>query len=134
MIRKEAGVFLIVGSLTVVVDYICYQLLLWLGMVTPPAKGIAFVAGTLFAYVANRKWTFSHRPTVAGSVHRFVVLYSTTLLVNVGVNNVVLALTDNYSWAIQVAFLLATVVSATLNFLGMKFYVFFEACEGNMVK
>ena len=130
MIRKEVGVFLVVGSLTVVVDYIVYQVALWSGMATSPAKGIGFVAGTIFAYFTNRVWTFGHRRAVVGSVYRFIVLYAMTLAANVAINAYVLTVFEPHPWAVHIAFFLATGVSAMLNFLGMKFFVFHEAREG----
>ena len=55
---------------------------------------------------------------------RFVILYSITLTANVIVNAAALQNLTNTVSSVQKAFLLATVVSALLNFLGMKFYVF----------
>jgi putative flippase GtrA len=88
------------------------------------AKGIGFLLGALFAYFANRFWTFGHRPHMLSSAWRFAVLYASTLWANVLINAVALKLFDDAVAAIQLAFLLATGVSACLNFLGMKLFVF----------
>lgn len=125
MIRREITVFLVVGTLTVCVDYLVYQLLVSLRTVPiDVAKVISFIAGTLFAYFANKNWTFGAKNTSPASAVRFMLLYLLTLGVNVGVNALILGLFDGMPWALSVAFLAATAVSAILNFLGMKLLVF----------
>jgi putative flippase GtrA len=47
-----------------------------------------------------------------------------TLGANVLVNALILKLLADVEFAIQLAFLLATGASASLNFVGMKFFVF----------
>jgi putative flippase GtrA len=124
MIRREIGIFLIVGALTVVVDFCVYRSLGWAGMRVDIAKAAGFLAGTVFAYFANRMWTFNHARHAAGSALRFALLYATTLGANVAVNGMVLSSLAGSSAAVQIAFLIATAVSAALNFVGMKFFVF----------
>jgi len=61
MIKKELSVFLVVGISTVVVDYIFYQGMVALQWATIDiAKTFSFIVGTLYAYGANRFWTFSY--------------------------------------------------------------------------
>lgn len=124
MIRKEAGIFLVVGTLTVGVDFSSYRLLLWACVEHSLAKTCGFIAGTLFAYFANRHWTFGHVKQAPNSVPRFAVLYAVTLGANVLVNQAVLSLAGLEVSSVNLAFLVATGVSAALNFLGMKFFVF----------
>lgn len=125
MIRREILIFLVVGTLTVLVDFLTYRTLLWLGFVgVDISKATSFIVGTLFAYFANRHWTFGHKQHAAGSLYRFLVLYMLTLGANVWINAIVLELLKMMPWVIQLAFLTATGVSATLNFIGMKLFVF----------
>lgn len=125
MIRRELGVFLIIGSLTVAVDFLTYHSLLWIGMNgIALAKAISFLVGTLFAYFANRSWTFNSQAHAAGSAMRFAMLYALTLAANVIVNTGALHLFAGTGSAMQMAFLLATGISACLNFIGMKLFVF----------
>lgn len=131
MIRRELAVFLVVGVLTVAIDFVSYRGLLatgWLGI--DPAKAAGFLIGTVFAYFANRLWTFGHHRPAAGSALRFALLYATTLAANVAVNAVLLAVLADWSYALQLAFLVATCVSAALNFLGMKLFVFRPGTTG----
>ena len=131
MIKKELPVFLLVGCLTVVVDFVTYRaLLVWSPLPLGAAKGIGFVAGTLFAYIANQFWTFSHVESSKGSWWRFILLYSTTLGANVTINSVTLAHVNPNPHSVPVAFVMATGVSAALNFIGMKFFVFRNPYRG----
>ena len=88
------------------------------------AKATGFLVGTLFAYFANRFWTFGHKSHITGSAWRFSALYVSTLGANVLINALALKLLADVVASIQLAFLLATGVSACLNFLGMKLFVF----------
>lgn len=125
MIKRELSIFLIVGSLTVLVDFVIYRGFYSLGFVgVDLAKGIGFIAGTLFAFFANRIWTFGHKNHVSGSIWRFLFLYSATLSANVLINALALEAFSKVVGVVQLAFLLATGVSATLNFIGMKWFVF----------
>ncbi len=125
MIKRELGIFLIVGSMAVMVDYLTYRSLVWtqwLGI--DVAKAVGFITGTVFAYFANRFWTFGHKSHAAGSVWRFALLYTVTLLANVGINALVLTGLAEIPAAVQIAFLIATGVSAAMNFIGLKWFAF----------
>lgn len=126
MIRRELFVFFIVGSLTVLIDFLAYRSLVWVELMgIDLAKATSFLIGTAFAYFANRFWTFGHKPHTPGSAWRFIIFYAASLGANVFVNALVLLLLDDVTAAaVLVAFLLATGVSASLNFLGMKLFVF----------
>jgi len=125
MIKRELAIFLVVGALTVLVDFVSYRGLIGFEvMAVDMAKATGFLIGTLFAYFANRFWTFGHKPHVPGSAWRFAVLYASTLGANVLINSLALKLFTDEIAAIPLAFLVATGVSASLNFLGMKFFVF----------
>ena len=125
MIKSELGIFLIVGTLTVLIDYLVYRGIVLIGLMGfDMAKATGFLIGTVFAYFANRVWTFGHKSHETGSIWRFVVLYAITLGMNVWVNALVLTGLDGTVFAMRAAFFLATGVSATLNFLGMKMFVF----------
>lgn len=133
MIGREFGLFLIVGSLTVAVDYLTYRGIVWTGLLeTNLAKGASFLTGTVFAYFANRVWTFSAHADASGSASRFVVLYALTLLMNVSANALVLHVLFGIRYAVPAAFVIATGLSAALNFLGMRHFVFVSKRLGSM--
>jgi putative flippase GtrA len=113
--------FALVGSSTVLIDFISYRgMAMFSGIDVSAAKAVAFIVGSLFAYCANRFWTFGNKPHAQGSAWRFGVLYSSTLGSNVLINSQALKLLSNDLFA----FAVATVTSATINFIGMKAYVF----------
>jgi putative flippase GtrA len=125
MISKKLMVFLIVGGMTVVVDYLVYRGLVLSGLwETGVSKALGFLAGSVFAYVVNRFWTFGDRNHRAGSWLRFSALYALTLFINIFINASMLDLTTDFHYSVQWAFLLATGVSAALNFLGINYFVF----------
>lgn len=123
--KEQAGRFLIVGVLTVMVDFMTYLLLVATGVQLDIAKGVSFAAGTVFAYFANSLWTFSTSRNLV-QFSKFLALYIGTLGINVAVNRFVVdAIGDeNVRFAVIVAFLAATAVSAASNFIGMKYFVF----------
>ena len=121
MMRRELARFLVVGSLTVLVDLLAYRGVLASGLASvAAAKAAGFLAGTMFAYFANRAWTFGHAASAPGSALRFALVYGATLLANVAVNAAMLT----QGAGTTPAFLAATAVSAALNFAGMKYLVF----------
>lgn len=125
MIKRELSLFLIVGTLTVLIDFLTYRGLVWSEVVSiDVAKGGGFLVGTVFAYFANRLWTFAHAAPQLGSAWRFGALYLITLGANVTVNAMVLKLLVHSPATVQLAFIAATGVSACLNFFGMKRFVF----------
>ncbi|MBD1553270.1 GtrA family protein [Pseudomonas typographi] len=125
MIRRELGFFALIGALTVGVDFLVYFTLAnFMSVQVAISKLIGFVAGSLFAYFANRYWTFKVDASIGNSAWRFAIVYIITLYINVAVNSRLLMLLEDHRWSVQLAFLGATALSATLNFLGMKFYVF----------
>jgi putative flippase GtrA len=125
MLGRELGIFIIVGSLTVLVDFLSYRgLVEGLVIQVDIAKGSSFLIGTIFAYFMNRTWTFGRVTHFSGTAWRFITLYAITLGANVLVNTWALDMFRHASAVVQWAFLLATGVSAALNFVGMKWFVF----------
>ncbi|WP_425548592.1 GtrA family protein [Allohahella marinimesophila] len=84
------------------------------------AKGISFCLGSIVAYVLNNIWTFKVTKFTHVNVMKFSLLYITTFLFNVAINALVfLAFEIKF-----LAFLFATGVSAVLNYVGLKYWVF----------
>lgn len=46
------------------------------------------------------------------------------MLINVFVNSILLELLIKSNLKVQISFILATIISATINFIGMKYVVF----------
>ena len=109
MVRRELLTFLIVGILTVCVDYAIYRLM-YAALPHQPTltKGIGFIGGTLFAYFANRLLTFRSAAPMRGAIVRFAALYACTLGVNVLLNRLTLFWLQGWHDAVVLAFLAAT--------------------------
>lgn len=125
MIRLAGEVprFLVVGTLTVLVDFAVYFLLLSVDFPIPYAKTVSFIAGALFAYFANMTFTFQKKGGYI-SFGLFWGVYLVNLVINVSVNSGVIALLGQEYYAKLLAFVVATGISASLNFIGMKLIVF----------
>lgn len=125
--RKQVMRFLLVGGSSVVVDLLCYAILLGrLDRVS--AKGIAYAAGVLFGYAGNKLWTFESRRKSFSEPAIYVLVYAVTLLINIGINSSVCDLVSPWirsDRASQLfAFFVATGVTTVLNFLGLKYIAF----------
>jgi len=116
--------FLITGLSATVIDSVVYSMMLYLGMDFSPAKACGFIAAVAFAYNGHRRWTFSthgSRKRIAG----FAGLYLTTFLINNLTNTLMLELLGKEQKIdIAAAFVIATGVTATVNFTMMKFFIF----------
>ena len=127
MIKKELTVFVVVGVITVLIDFIVYIVLVEFRLSdVNVAKGVGFVSGTIFSYFMHRIWTFGHKTHKPGTVWRYVLLYMSTLGVNVSINSFILIFLLEFQFIILLAFLIATGASTILNFIGMKWFVFKE--------
>ena len=121
--------FLAVGVGSVAIDSFAYFGLVLVAddfLSKDLAKAISFVLGTVFAFVANKFWTFQSRRRSLFEGYSFFLLYLATMLINVGVNHAVRLLLPS---ALVTAFVCATATSTLLNFLGQKFIAFRGAQE-----
>jgi putative flippase GtrA len=123
--ESEARRFLLVGSMTVAIDFSVYFFLLIIaGFDTGVSKGIGFSSGTFFAYFANRNFTFNSPVKGFFIFSLFWALYITTLTINIGTNELGLLILGESDVGILLSLFIATGLSALLNYIGMKFIVF----------
>lgn len=123
--KRDFKIFLIVGFLTVSLDYVAYKtLLIILDNLVDVAKGLGYLIGTVFAYFANKFWTFRSAVSHQRSVWRFCALYFFSFTANICCNYVGLMLFYENIFSVEIAFICATLISAALNFFGMKRFVF----------
>jgi putative flippase GtrA len=124
VVSSQLKFFLIIGLVTVFIDYLTYQSLIFFFSNTSIAKSISFVFGTVFSFLANRKITFNVKSNFFRHLIKFSILYFTSMMSNVFVNSISLGLFHNTNWKLQISFIFATIISATINFLGMRYFVF----------
>lgn len=123
-LSSELRRFLVTGFTTVAIDFFVYICLMKLGLSTVSAKALGFICGMVFAYFANRLWTFSGAKGGHAVFARFILVYATNLVVNVSVNAGMLLLLARIEAKVFAAFVVATGISASLNFIGMKYVAF----------
>lgn len=136
--KKQIIKFGLIGFLAVFVDMGVYYVLLNIfpdslrEILYPEAvsKSISFLCGTFVTYNLNKFWTWRKRDRSNKRFAKFMLLYGTSMLVNVSVNTFLLFLLHEYKNFVDlpnkyfIAFMGATGASALMNFTGQKIWVF----------
>ena len=139
---KELTKFVISGLVAVAVDATVYfTVSQYLDHNT--SKAISFCSGMLITYNMNKFWTWRQPDKNNKRLGLFALLYGLALLVNVGANNAMLNALPDYLFRFNIesdvgavvkslavgidklfAFVMATGASATLTFIGQKYWLF----------
>lgn len=123
--------FGLIGGFCALLDFGTYRGLLALGMIDAPwvdvARAISFVVGTTAAFFLNRRFTFAggHRKG-AGQIGSFVLLYSVTFFVAVGMNRWMLLVIPASEWETTLAWVISQATATAINFVMLKWVVFRE--------
>ena len=122
--KKELLKYIFVGLSTVLIDFLVYKFLITF-IVIYLAKTISFLSGTFFSYQLNRTWTFKSGKTKLLQFIKYLIIHITSLVLNVFINSLLLdTFSKNYFLSYEVSFLIATLTSATYNFLFIKIFIF----------
>ena len=137
-LKKQLVKFTLIGLLAAAVDLCCYYILL---NVLPRrlffsisnevvAKALSFLCGLCVTYAFNKGWTWKQRDRSKSRVVRFMTLYGFSMALNVGMNSAFLYLLKSRElfsglpYKYLIAFICATGISASMNFIGQKYWVF----------
>jgi putative flippase GtrA len=139
---KQLTKFIISGLLAVGVDFIVYFAL---SQYLDPnlSKAISFCSGMFVTYNMNKFWTWKQPEKDNKRLVLFSLLYAVALLINVGMNNLMLDTLPNYTFSFLLnsdtnevikslvigvdklaAFLIATTASVALTYIGQKYWLF----------
>ena len=116
--------FLFVGSSTVIIDFIIYSILYLIGFNSKISKSLGFISGTIYAYYMNKNITFKSNKRGAKIFFSFVTLYIFSLILNVYINETLLSLNYFANYTYFLSFIIATIISATVNYCVMNLIIF----------
>ncbi len=121
---KQTKVFIKIGVTSVLIDFFIYSLLISFNLNSSFSKFLSYISGATFSYFANKNWTFKSSSNIYTPI-TFSISYLLSLLINVFLNDYILSFSENKLKSISLlAFFIATISSATVNFLSLKFFVF----------
>jgi len=123
--------FALIGGFCALLDYGTYTGERALGMDSSPwvhiARAVSFIVGTTTAYFLNRKFTFSAgRKQGKGQIGGFVLLYTVTFFVTVGMNALALQVLPEMTLKPTVAWVISQGTATAINFVMLKWVVFRE--------
>ena len=124
LLTRQLKYFLIIGLITVLIDYVTYRGLFFFISNVIIAKSFGFAFGTIFSFIANKNITFNNKNNYQNHLSKFIFLYFSSMMINIFINSRLLELFTNSNFKLQISFILATIISAIFNFAGMKFLVF----------
>ncbi len=122
-LKTQVWRFLLTGGLSACVDFGLYVVFLKLGLHVNVAKTLSFIAGTITAYLINRRWTFQAPPSKARFI-AVMVLYALTYAVQVGINYLLYLKFAGQTWQVPVAFVIAQGTATVINFVVQRAVIF----------
>lgn len=111
----------LLGIATNSVGFIVYLIFTHLGTTPKITMTCLYGIGVAISFWGNRKWTFRHNGSVAGSGLRYVIAYVFGYFINLAI---LMVMVDKLGYAHQWVQALAVFAVAIFLFIAFKFYVF----------
>ena len=122
--NREIIKFIVVGFFAVIIDGTTYALMVRaIGIEHGLSKRVSFILGSVWAFFANKHYTFKSSEPARKEIMLFSFLYITTYFVNGWIHDITWKI-SNMDW---LSFLTATAASTAINYLGLKFVVFHKS-------
>ena len=113
--------FLFVGVFAVLIDGVAYAVMVRVYGIEPEiSKRISFILGALWAFIANKYFTFKSIGPARKEMVLFALLYFTSFYLNGLIHDLTWSL-SSIDW---LSFLTATSTSTMVNYIGQKYIVF----------
>ena len=120
-LNHEIGRYLLTGGVSFSIDTSVYFALTLAGLASPFwAKRVSYVLGSIWAFFANKHFTFQRKGFRTAEPVLFTILYFLGFLLNGFLHDTVLRWTASKVWAFSVA----SVVVICANYVGQKWVVF----------
>jgi putative flippase GtrA len=120
---EKLKLFILVGIGAVFIDYIFYIGLISVGLNISLSKMIGFLFGISFSFFGNKTFTFVTSFSYM-KLFKYSILYLFTLNLNVQINKYFFNILNDFQFATQMAFFVATGFCAVVNFLGLNYFIF----------
>ena len=123
MILRQGALFLINGSIAVLISFIIYTTLMFaLNISLIWANLIGCLSALLYGFIAHKITTFQSKENYSVKlILKYFLLYSITIPSHIVIN---WNLVNFFEYNIQLAYVIATLVTALINFIALKFIIF----------
>jgi putative flippase GtrA len=118
--RKELMCYITIGIFAVLIDYISYLFFINIFSIDfSNSKRLSYLTGAIFSFILNKRITFKYKEKNISAPILFSILYFSSFILNSFTHDVLL----NY-FPGNYPFIIATIASVILNYVGQKFIVF----------
>ena len=123
---KQFLLFALSGSVAVSLDYTLY--ITTFKMLGPIyAKLIGFYSGVIVSFLFNSIITFKQKNKLQLCLKKFlnyIIILTVSMILNITTNYVILTFVNDIQYKFYMAFIFATFLSMSFNFILLKFWIF----------
>ena len=120
LLHRQLMSYSMIGIISLLIDIIVYVLLSDVFLISKSlSKIISFILASVNSFLGNKIFTFKHKSYNFLEPMKFILLYAVSLIVNSSMHDFFLNVFDGF-----LPFIIASIVSITINFIGQKLWVF----------